>query len=247
MNASTFTRRQAAFAIVLTIAIIVAAGAVTQIFDLPAEMLVVLADVPLALLGLYVLRRRGGLRGAGIQPQPRGRAFTLSAPLFLPAVVTLALAVGLGGNWAPQRVLVFALLALLVGITEEVLFRGVVYTALRRLGVGRAVVGSAAIFGVMHLMNIARGADPLTTGLQVVYAFALGCAFAAALEAGGRLLPLIAAHAGTDLFGFVAGDGVVSGPGYETLTAIITVAYIVVFGSYTVWVLRRWGRPALAA
>ncbi|MEJ2289810.1 MAG: CPBP family glutamic-type intramembrane protease, partial [Deinococcales bacterium] len=145
MNASTFTRRQAMLAIVLTIAIIVAAGAITQIFDLPAEMLVVLADVPLALLGLYVLRRRGGLRAAGIQPQPWGRAFTLSAPLFLPAVVTLALALRFGGNWAPQRVLVFALLALLVGITEEVLFRGVVYTALRRLGVGRAVVGSAAI------------------------------------------------------------------------------------------------------
>ena len=244
-----FARRPVTFTIALTVAIVfvyVAAGAVTQILDLPSELLVVLADVPLALAGLFVLARRGGLRAAGVHRQPWGRAFALGAPLFLPAAVTLALALRFGGSWAPQRLLVFALLALLAGITEEVLFRGLAYAALRRLGIGRAVVGSSLLFGLVHLLNIAQGADPITTALQVVYAFALGCAFAAALEAGGRLVPLMAAHAATDLFAFVAGGGVVNGPDHQSLVAIVTVVYIVVFGSYTVWTVRRTGAAATA-
>ncbi len=236
-------RRPARFAIVLLVAIIVvyipAVGVIVRMLDLSSTLLVVLADVPLALAGLLVLARRGGLRAAGVEPQPWRRAFALTAPLFLPAAVTLALALRFGGSWAPGRVLVFALLALLVGVTEEVLFRGVLYAALRRFGVGRAVIGSALVFGLVHLLNITQGAGLLVTLLQVLYAFALGCAFAAGLEAGGRLLPIIAAHAATDLFAFISDGGVANGPDHTTLVAIITVAYIVVFGIYSVKTLRR--------
>ncbi len=236
-------RRPARFAIVLLVAIIVlyipAVGVIVRMLGLSSTLLVVLADVPLALAGLLVLARRGGLRAAGLEPQPWRRAFALTAPLFLPAAVTLALALRFGGSWAPGRVLVFALLALLVGVTEEVLFRGVLYAALRRFGVGRAVIGSALVFGLAHLLNITQGAGLLVTLLQVLYAFALGCAFAAGLEAGGRLLPLIASHAATDLFAFISDGGVANGPDHTTLVAIITVAYIVVFGIYTVNTLRR--------
>ncbi len=238
----SFAPRPARLAIALLVAVIVVwvpvAGVIVRRLDLPAAMLVVLADVPLALAGLLVLARRGGLRAAGIEPRPWGRVFALTAPLFLPAAVTFALALRFGGSWAPGRVLGFLLLALLVGITEEVLFRGLVYTSLRRFGVGRAVVGSALVFGLVHLLNVAQGAGLVATLLQVVYAFALGCAFAAGLEAGGRLLPLIAAHAATDLFAFVSDGGVANGPDHTTLVAIITVVYIVVFGIYTVTTVR---------
>lgn len=238
----SFAQRPARFVIVLLVAIlavyVIVGGVVSHVLGLPAMLVVVFADVPLALVGLLVLARRGGLRAAGLQPQPWGRAFALTAPLFLPTVVTLTLALLFGGSWEPGRVVVFALLALLVGLTEEVLFRGLAYTALRGLGVGRAVVGSALIFGVVHLLNIAQGADVLATVLQVVYAFTVGCAFAAGLEAGGRLLPLIAAHAATDLFGFISDGGVVNGPDHAGLSAIITAAFIVVFGIYTVRTLR---------
>jgi hypothetical protein len=151
-----------------------------------------------------------------------------------------------GGTWAPQQLLTFAPLALLVGLTEEVLFRGLGYAALRRLGVGRAVIGSSLMFGLLHLLNLGQGAGLLVTVLQVVYAFVLGCAFAAGLEAGGRLTPLVAAHAATDLFAFVAGGGVVNGPGHEGLVAGITAGTIVVFGVYSIWVLRRSADPAAA-
>jgi len=236
-----FARRPVAFVILLTLATFVAyvaAGALTRQLGLDPRLFIVLADVPLLLVGAAVLARRGGLRGAGIRPQPWGRAFGLTALLFLPAVVTLALALRFGGSWAPAEILTFALLALLVGLTEEVLFRGLAYSALRRLGVTRAALGSALIFGLLHLLNVAQGAGFVVTVLQVVYAFALGSAFAAGLEAGGRLTPLVAAHAATDLFAYIAGGGTVNGSGHEGLIAVITAGSIVVFGVYTVWLLR---------
>ncbi len=241
VRGTALARRPVRFVLVLVLGVVaayLAAGTVTHLLGLPPQALVAMADVILLAVGGAVLWRRGGVRAAGIRPQPWRRAFALSAPLFLAAGVTLVLALIYGGDWRPAALLPFLLLAVLVGATEEVLFRGLAYGALRQLGIGRAVALSAALFGLLHLLNLGQGAGALATVLQVLYAFALGCAFAAALEAGGRLVPLIAAHAATDLFAFVAGGGVVNGPGHETLTAIITVFYIVVFGSYAAWVLR---------
>jgi hypothetical protein len=236
-----FARRPWRFLAVLVAGVLVTyglAGTAAHLFDLPDAALVVLADTVLIAVGGAVLVRRGGLAAAGIRRLPWRRALPWALPLLLPAAVTLTVALVQGGAWQPAAVLRFAALAALVGIAEELVFRGLGYAALRSLGVGRAVVGSAAAFALVHLLNVAQGASPWLTLLQVGYAFALGCAYAAALERGGRLLPLMAAHALTDVFGFIGGDGLVQRSGSVPLTALVTVAYIVVFGSYAVWAVR---------
>lgn len=221
------------------------AGTITHVLGLSPWAMVAIADTILLAVGGGVLWRRGGLPAAGIRARSWRQAFTVSAPLFLPAAVTLALALAYGGQWRPASVLGFFVLAALVGLTEEILFRGLVFGALRRTGARGAVAVSAALFGLLHMLNIAAGAGVLATVLQVLYAFALGCAMAAALEVGGRLLPLVAAHASTDLFAYIAGAGVVERAGHEGVTAAITVATILVLGAYTAWLLRR--PPAQAA
>lgn len=239
-----FARRPVPFTLLLVLAVIVVyvvAGALTKVLALPTDALLVLANGVLLMGGAALLVARGGVRGAGVAWRPWGRAWTVSLPLFLPALVTLVLALVLGGDAAPASLARYAGLALLVGAAEETIFRGLAYGALRRLGVGRAVLLSAAAFGVLHLLNVARGASPVLTVLQVLYAFALGCAYAAALERGGHLVPLVAAHAATDLLGFVAGGGTLESGGYEVLTGVLTAAYVVVFGGYAWWLVRRRG------
>ncbi len=236
-----WTRRPVPFALLLLAGVIVVyllAGTVAHLLGLGQNALLVLANGALVLGGGALLTARGGTRAAGIARRPWGRAFAVSAPLFLPAAVLLVLALALGGDASLPSLATYAGLALMVGVAEEVLFRGLVYGALRRLGIGRAVVGSAVAFGVLHLLNLARGASPVLTALQVVYAFALGCAYAAALERGGRLVPLVAAHAATDLLAYVAGNGTLMTGGYEAVTAVLTGVYIVVFGGYAWWLVR---------
>jgi membrane protease YdiL (CAAX protease family) len=69
---------------------------------------------------------------------------------------------------------------------EELLFRGVVYTGLRNeLGAWFAVPVSALIFGLFHHEV---GWTP------VVFATAIGMAFALLVEASGSLWPAVLAH-----------------------------------------------------
>lgn len=236
------TRRPVIFVIVVVLAIALAygiAGAVASALHWSQYGLLALANGILTLAGAWALWRRGGLAAAGFRASSWGRAAAFSGPLFVPAVVTLVLALVLGGGWTFPEVWVYLGLALLVGLAEEIQFRALIYGALRPLGVARGVVLSSALFGMLHAMNLARGAGVAGTVLQVVYAFALGCAFAAVLEVGGRLAPLVAAHASTDFFAYVAGAGVLYAGGHDGLLLVISALYVVVFGGYAWWLVRR--------
>lgn len=59
---------------------------------------------------------------------------------------------GSGGAWSLALSLVF--LALLTPLGEELVFRGVVTTALLRYGAVIGVVGSAVVFALMHGLNV---------------------------------------------------------------------------------------------
>ena len=88
--------------------------------------------------------------------------------------------------------------ALMAGISEEVIFRGVVVSYLMRQWQGKrillAVVLSSAVFGVSHLINLASGAPLGVTLLQVVNSFFMGGIFSAVFLRCGNLLPAMALH-----------------------------------------------------
>ena len=77
-------------------------------------------------------------------------------------------------------VLFFAAVCLAVALFEELLFRGFLLPVIRgRFGPGRkgrffAVLLSAAVFALFHLLNLLGGADPLAVVLQVGYSFLVG-------------------------------------------------------------------------
>lgn len=75
------------------------------------------------------------------------------------------------------------LMAVMPGISEEFITRGIYYHAYRQRGVWCAIIGSAIVFGLMH-MNFN----------QFGYAFALGVAFGLLLEATGSIFATMLAH-----------------------------------------------------
>lgn len=89
---------------------------------------------------------------------------------------------------------------LLVGVTEEVSFRGILAVGARRDGARERTVLllSSGLFGLFHLPNWLLGQDMSTTIRQVVVTAIMGAAFYALRRASGTLVLCIVLHAAYD-------------------------------------------------
>ncbi|MBG0738064.1 CPBP family intramembrane metalloprotease [Paeniglutamicibacter antarcticus] len=119
--------------------------------------------------------------------------------LIVPALVILApFAAGIK-NVGLQASTIMVLGYLATGIYEELWFRGLVLKSLASWTPVRAAWLSSALFGVMHLTNIAFGANPSITSAQVVGAACFGMGLAALRLRNVSLWPLIILHALGDI------------------------------------------------
>ena len=127
--------------------------------------------------------------------EPAGGRVRDARLLALPALfAALPLAGGLRmAGWASLAFLV--VMELVVGFSEELVFRGLILRALLPSGATRAVLVSSALFGLVHLGNIVYGASVAVTLFQVVGACAFGIGMAAIVLRGGALWPAMLIHA----------------------------------------------------
>ena len=133
---------------------------------------------------------------------------------------------------------VFVIYMVLVGITEELLCRGVLAELLLRHygatkeGVWKAVVVSGVLFGLAHLTNL-LGADPVGVLVQCVIASMMGMTFAAIYFRVGYIWVPVALHAFVDVCALITG-GLYSGTpgetisGYQPTQLIGVVPYVIV-------------------
>jgi membrane protease YdiL (CAAX protease family) len=90
---------------------------------------------------------------------------------------------------------VVLVLNLLVGLSEEILFRGFVFGALRQqFRLMTAIILSSLAFGMLHLVNLGVGQAISLTMFQVINATALGILFCAIRLQTNSLWPAIFLH-----------------------------------------------------
>ncbi|HSK99958.1 MAG TPA: type II CAAX endopeptidase family protein [Rubrobacteraceae bacterium] len=160
--------------------------------------------------GVVAARRHLSAGSVGLKPVDAGWLL-IGASLgllgwFLTRGVVLAYFWVTGDTTNPQAGLVgaaqgtpaqFALTLLVAGLAvpfgEELLFRGVLYTWLRRWGLAVAMVGSASIFGLSHGINVVL---PATVVLGFLLAFAY--------ERSGSIWPAVVGHVLYNLLVFSA-------------------------------------------
>jgi membrane protease YdiL (CAAX protease family) len=88
------------------------------------------------------------------------------------------------------------IVCVLAPLSEEILFRGFVFTALRGLGVLVAAFISGAIFGLIHITNFIGGDESFAlAAASIVTLIALGTIFALVYWKTDSILPTIALHA----------------------------------------------------
>lgn len=166
---------------------------------------------------------------------------------FLPA---LAVAVNnfpiLSAAWGDAYLLrsdlvwLYAIDTLMIGVFEEIAFRGVLFPLLleNHRGTTRQIFGvtvaASAVFGLVHLVNLFEGAGIGPTLLQVGYSFLIGGMCSIVLLKSGNLFLCILLHAVYDFCGGLY-PALGAGEWWDKPTVIFTAALgVAVF----VWMMR---------
>ncbi len=120
----------------------------------------------------------------------------------------------------------------IIPIAEELLFRGVVYKRLKLyLGVTPALIGSAVLFGIMHVNLV-----------QFLYATAVGLFLAFLLEKTGKLSMAVFGHIAANLVAVARTEtGWLSFSFYPTAAGILFTAVMAAIG---LGIVYRLAKPA---
>ena len=154
---------------------------------------------------------------------------------YLPLLVLIS--TNLWGGFAlrlsPVETVLYVVSMIGVGILEEVIFRGLLFKALRKDNLKTAVVISSVTFGIGHIVNLLNGADVLPTLLQIVYATAAGFLFTILFHRSGTLLPCIIAHSAINS---LSAFGAERSPTLDLIAAaVLTVLSLL----YALWILKK--------
>lgn len=125
----------------------------------------------------------------------------------------------------------------IVGLAEELIFRGLLFRAIEKENTRRAIIISAVTFGIGHIINLLTGQASVETILQVMYAIAFGFAFMMMFYRSGSLIPSIVAHSMIDITSKFSSQNL--SPQAENLFNYLGSALvIVVAGGYALYLYR---------
>jgi membrane protease YdiL (CAAX protease family) len=143
---------------------------------------------------------------------------------------------------SPQQLLALILVMLGIGFTEETMFRGILFYGFStRFSILAAAVFSAALFAVLHYVNMLQGASLTDTTYQVLHAAAAGFMYIALRLRIGAIWPVMFFHGLWDFCLFnIQNLNAVTMPATATSPVIITAIEILPATLYGAFVYWRW-------
>ncbi|MBE6609996.1 MAG: CPBP family intramembrane metalloprotease [Ruminococcaceae bacterium] len=144
---------------------------------------------------LLFLKKNGLFEHYGLcTPKSSARSMLYYIPLFI--MLSANLWYGVKLNYGALETALYILAMLCVGLLEEIIFRGLLFNAMREDNVKAAIVVSSVTFGIGHIINLVNGsgAELVPNLLQVVYASAAGFMFVMMYYKSQSLIGCIAAH-----------------------------------------------------
>ena len=200
--------------------------------DESAAMLIALAAIAAGLLAFvkgFRMEEKYGL----VKWQGRAGDYLYFLPVLVLTTGNLWGGVGMAYRGAAQ---VFAVLSmLLVGVIEELIFRGFLFRALlRRDPVPVAITISAVTFGIGHIVNLLPGQGGLESLIQVFFAVAWGFLFTFLFYKSGSLWVCILVHGLVDVFAKFTSEGNSTYAAYVYVAATILTSIV-----YCAWLNRK--------
>ena len=181
---------------------------------------------------LLFLFKNGLFESYGLcRPKVSAHAMLYYVPLFV--MLTANLWYGVKMNYGITEAILYILSMLLVGFLEEMIFRGLLFEAMREGGLRSAIVVSSVTFGVGHIINLINGsgAELLPNLLQVVYATAAGFMFVMIYLKSKSIIACIAFHGIFNALSVFANEQAIT---VET-RIISAILLTLITGSYAVY------------
>lgn len=181
-------------------------------------------------VGVWIIKNRGfskeelGIRAPALTELKNLLWF---APLILievPMIIN-----GLREDIRFSLVLALLVFTISVAIAEELYFRGIILSILRRKGTSFGIMLSAILFGVAHLGNLLGGKSLSITGSQVFFALLFGLVAAEIVVRTKSLLFPVIWHIAHNFLSYAGAPWTPSG---ETRLLIYQCAVLVVYSLY---------------
>ncbi len=157
--------------------------------------LLLLIQVGLSIISIYELKKYGHLKKSFQKIHFKQLIWIL--PHFILLIITLIMLLpGLSqlNNQAIQVIIIYGITTILIGVSEEILFRGAVLQVFEKHGLPKAMFISAAVFSLFHLSNLISGGDISSVVLQLIFTFIFGLFTAPLVIKQKSLLPIILYH-----------------------------------------------------
>lgn len=186
----------------------------------------------LSVILLLFLKKNGLFSDYGLcVPKASAKSMLYYVPILV--MLTANLWYGVTLNYGALETVLYILSMLCVGLLEEVIFRGLLFEAMRGESVKAAIIVSSLTFGIGHIINLINGsgAELLPNLLQVVYATAAGFMFVMMYYRSKSLVVCIVSHGIFNALGAFANESVATAE-MRILTAILITA---ITGSYALF------------
>lgn len=150
----------------------------------------------------------------------------------------LGLIAALTKSIAPSTLLIVGVNTAVVGLSEELAFRGVLWGAARKaLPFWAGVVFVSGFFGGVHVMNAMITGELGQAGIQALNAFISGVAYLALRIRTRSLWPIMVAHWLWDMVIFINLSGAAAPT--DTSKSLTGILLVLPIGLYGLWLLRK--------
>ena len=220
-----------AVAFIIAYCVLMSVGdAISALVGLDKSVTLAIA-LALSVVILLFLKENRLFREYGLcAPRTSARSMLYYLPILV--MLTANLWFGVTVNGSALEGVLYILTMLCVGFLEEIIFRGLLFEAMRKDSPRAAIIVSSVTFGIGHIINLINGsgAELLPNLLQVVYATAAGFMFVMMYVRSKSLLACILAHGVFNALSFFATE--VTDDGLRILSALLLT---LITGSYALY------------
>lgn len=173
---------------------------------------------------IYIKKHDPTLQSFGFHSKKTSPYFFLLLGII---ILVQPIILGIDSNLSLQTFLLIIIQMLLVGYTEEILFRSIFFYQLKEKKAWVYILFSALVFGILHSMNAVNPASSLLlVALQIVNALLLGIVFATIYWLTRNISLLILAHALFNIFATITKTTSIERIVYSVI--ILSIIYLVV-------------------
>ena len=143
---------------------------------------------------------------------------------------------GFNSELSVTEIVLILIFSLLVGYTEESIFRGIIRERLQSRGPVFYIIFSSVFFGILHMANALNGSDFIHILLQIINALLIGVILALLIEASNNIIPLILFHFMFDALAQMTSSVILDKEVW--VVSILNIIYLV-YGSYLIYILMH--------